>query len=74
MNLTWANIDLEAKTIEVSPKEDTPETWKWKIKDTDCRLLPLKEDVAQLLVNFQNRQPEGYPYGESKTVAKVLQQ
>jgi len=62
LNLAWADIDFEAQTVEVSPKEDTTETWEWRIKDTDRRVLPLKEDVIQLLVNIQNRRPEGYPY------------
>jgi len=62
LNLTWADIDFEAQTVEVSPKENTAETWEWRIKDTDGRVLPLKEDVMQLLANLQNRRPEGYPY------------
>jgi integrase len=62
LNLTWVDIDFEALIVEVSPKEDTAETWAWRIKDTDRRVLPLKEDVAQVLVNLQNRRPEGYPY------------
>jgi len=62
LNLTWVDIDFEALVVEVSPKEDTAETWAWRIKDTDRRVLPLKEDVAQVLVNLQNRRPEGYPY------------
>jgi integrase len=62
LNLTWADIDFEAKIVEVSPKDDTAETWEWRIKDTDRRVLPLKKDVLQLLVNLQSRRPEGYPY------------
>ena len=62
LNLTWGDIDFEEHTVFVSPKQDTNETWEWKIKDTDCRLLPLTQDTVQLLVNLQNRRPEGYPY------------
>jgi integrase len=62
LNLTWGDIDFEEYTVFVSPKLDTDETWEWKIKDTDCRILPLMEDTVRLLVNLQNRRPEGYPY------------
>ncbi|MCX5635450.1 MAG: tyrosine-type recombinase/integrase [Planctomycetota bacterium] len=62
LNLVWSDIDFGKMTIEVTPKKDTNETWEWKIKDTDRRLLPLKEDVSQLLIDHQNHRPEGYPY------------
>ncbi len=61
-NLVWSDIDFDEMIIEVNPKEDTDETWEWKIKDTDRRFLPLKEDVSQLLVVLQDRRSEGYPY------------
>ena len=62
LNLVWSDIDFGAMTIEVGPKENTTETWAWKVKDTDRRTLPLTEDVSRLLVSLQNRRPEGYPY------------
>jgi len=62
LNLTWGDIDFEEHTVLVSPKQDADETWEWKIKDTDCRVLPLTEDNVHLLVNLRNRRPEGYPY------------
>ena len=62
LNLTWADIDFDAQIVEVSPKENSNETWEWRIKDTDRRNLPLAQDVAQLLVNLQNGRPNGYPY------------
>lgn len=62
LNLTWADVDFGARVIEVSPKQDTVETWEWRIKDTDRRTLPLKDDVVLLLVSLQNRRPAGYPY------------
>lgn len=60
--MVWADIDFGEMTIDVTPKQSTDETWEWKIKDTDRRTLPLKEDVSQLLIEVQNRRPEGYPY------------
>ena len=62
LNMVWTDIDFGEMTIDVTPKESTDETWEWKIKDTDRRVLPLKEDVSQLLIEVQNRRPEGYPY------------
>jgi len=50
LNLVWSNVDFGEMTIEVSPKRNTDETWEWRIKDTDRRFLPLKEDVSRLLV------------------------
>jgi integrase len=62
LNCVWQDIDFEEQTIEVSPKQDTPETWKWLIKDTDRRILPLTEALTMLLIDHQRSQPEGYPY------------
>jgi integrase len=62
LNCTWSDVDFDAQTIEVNPKQNTKETWEWLIKDTDRRTLPLTEDIVQMLVDHQARQPEGYPY------------
>ena len=62
LNTTWTDIDFAAKTIDVSPKKDTPATWKWHIKDNERRTLPLTENVVNLLAGMQAAQPEGYPY------------
>ena len=62
LNCTWADIDFDAQTIEVNPKENTEDTWEWRIKDTDHRTLPLTEEIVQMLVDLQAQQPEGYPY------------
>lgn len=62
LNMVWTDMDFGEMTIDVTPKKSTDETWEWKIKDTDRRTLPLREDVSQLLIEVQNRRPEGYPY------------
>jgi integrase len=62
LNCTWGDIDFEEQTIKVSPKAKTAQTWEWLIKDTDCRTLPLTDGLTQLLVDHQDRQPEGHPY------------
>ena len=62
LNMVWSDIDFGEMIIEVTPKKKTDETWEWRIKDTDRRSLPLKEDVSQLLIDLQSRKPEHYPY------------
>jgi integrase len=62
LNCTWGDIDFEESTIKISPKKDTAETWDWRIKDTDCRILPLSNELIRLLADHQSRQREGYPY------------
>ena len=62
LNCTWSDIDLAAQTLAVSPKDDTKETWPWLIKDCDRRTLPLTEEVVQMLIDHQSRQPERHPY------------
>ena len=62
MNCTWADVDFDAQTIEVNSKENTKDTWKWLIKDSDHRTLPLTEEIVQMLADHQARQPERYPY------------
>lgn len=62
LNCTWVDVDFDAQTIEVNPKKNTRDTWEWLIKDADHRTLPLTEEIVQMLVDHQARQPEGYPY------------
>jgi integrase len=62
LNCTWGDVDFDAQTVEVNPKQDTKETWEWLVKDTDYRILPLTEEIVQMLVDHQAQQPEGYPY------------
>ncbi|MBN2590826.1 MAG: site-specific integrase [Sedimentisphaerales bacterium] len=62
LNCTWADVDFATQTIEVNAKTCTKDTWEWLIKDSDQRTLPLTEEIVQMLVDHQARQPEGYPY------------
>jgi integrase len=62
LNATWRDIDFSALTITVCSKEDTAGTWKWFVKDTDSRVLPITKDICSLLAEHQANQPEGYPY------------
>ena len=62
LNTTWRDIDFARQVIDIEPKKSTDRTWEWHIKDTDRRSLPLTEEIVQLLVKHQEKQPEGYPY------------
>ena len=62
LNTTWADIDFDEQVIRISPKDNTEYTWKWHIKDTDRRNVPLTDELTQLLAEHQAAQPEGYPY------------
>jgi len=62
LNCTWGDIDFDDQTIEVNPKRDTKETWQWLVKDADYRILPLTDEIVQMLVDHQAQQPEKYPY------------
>jgi integrase len=61
-NCLWSDIDFEAQTMTVTPKDDSDATWKWCIKDSDSRTVPLTGDLTQMLIEHHGRQPEGYPY------------
>ena len=62
LNLVWSDIDFSNQTITVSSKEGAVHTWRWLIKDSDHRVLPLTDRITQLLVEHQEGQPEGCPY------------
>jgi len=62
LNLTLRDIDFERVCIDVSPKRDTKETWRWDIKDVDCRTIPITKQMLALLAEFQLKRPSGYPY------------
>lgn len=62
LNCVWADIDFDQQIIDISPKRNTTETWDWQIKDTDRRVLPLTDELVQLLVDHQANQHESYPY------------
>ena len=62
LNLTWRDVDFEKVCVDVSPKQDTKETWEWNIKDVERRTIPVTEQMLALLVNYQMMRPGGYPY------------
>ena len=62
LNTTWHDIDFESGKINISPKQDTEDTWQWEIKDDERRSVPITDDIVNLLAEHQTKQPEGYPY------------
>jgi integrase len=62
LNLTWMDVDFEAKTVNVSPKSNTAYTWLWHIKDSDHRVLPITDDVVDMLSLHQSERSAGNPY------------
>ena len=58
LNTTWRDIEFARKLVEVSPKQDTDETWIWHMKDTDKRKLPLTDYVINMLAELQSTAPE----------------
>lgn len=62
LNRTWGDVDFDAQTIEINPKQHSKETWRWLIKDADYRTLPLTEEIVQVLVDHRLGNPSGYPY------------
>lgn len=62
LNLVWSDIDFNEMTITIACKQNTDETWEWRVKDTDHRTVPMTEDLSELLIDLQSRRPVGYPY------------
>ena len=53
LNLCWSDIDFDEYAIDITPKDDTEETWEWEIKDHEERTGPLSENTTQLLIDIQ---------------------
>jgi integrase len=62
LNTTWRDVDFARQTIKVSPKKDSQTTWEWHIKDAERRILPLTDEITQLLIRHQDEQPQGCAY------------
>ena len=62
LNCIWNDIDFENKVINISPKENTSETWEWQIKDAEHRAAPLTDELVDMLAKHQSQLSEGYPY------------
>lgn len=62
LHLTISDIDYDRGLIIIQSKKETRKTLAWEPKGRECRVLPLLDSVAQVLLNRQEELPEGYPY------------
>ncbi len=62
LNLTWNDIDFENQYIKVSPKKNGEQTIEWEPKDHECRIVPMPDEVTQLLADLQAESSSGFPY------------
>jgi len=62
LNTTWPDIDFDRLMISVAPKQDTKQTWEWRIKDSERRALPLTREVADLLQTRRTARMRLHPY------------
>ena len=62
LNLTWADVDFDNQQIHVRAKESTEYTIRWEPKDHENRIVPMSNETAQLLADFQAEAGEGNPY------------
>ncbi len=51
-NLTWTDVDLDAMTVSVNPKDGDASTWKWMPKDHERRTLPLTLEAKLALMRL----------------------
>lgn len=62
LNLCWSDIDFDEYVIDITAKDNTDETWKWLIKDSEERTVPIRENITKHLITLQEKCPPGYPY------------
>ncbi|MDH4136011.1 MAG: site-specific integrase [Anaerolineae bacterium] len=62
LNLTDADVDWEAETVTVQPKDETDRTWAWVAKDNETRTLPLTAQARDLLWRRRLALPRAQPY------------
>jgi integrase len=62
VNLTIGEVDFLSQTIEIRPKQDSPQTWAWQIKDKESRKVPLPGCLEGLMLRVLAALPERHPY------------
>jgi integrase len=62
LNLTWADIDFENNNISFVPKKEAGNLLAWEPKDHESRVIPVPEQMTQLLANLQTKADEISPY------------
>jgi len=62
LNLTWADVDLEAKMLRVVRKRGEAGTSDWSPKDKDMRTVPLPKEAVSILLELKASAEEGQVY------------
>lgn len=62
LNLVWSDVNFAEATVHIGAKKDTDTTWLWEVKDSDERILPLTDEVVNMLAEYQASLPEDNPY------------
>ena len=57
LNTTWRDIDFAGQKVQVSPKDDTEQTWLWQIKDKDTRHIKLHSLIMVIIKFFESLTP-----------------
>jgi len=61
LNLTWADVDFDAKAVKVKPKAGSG-LLAWSPKDHEARVLPLTDDAARWLQRLYVASDKNCPY------------
>lgn len=62
LNLTWRDIDFEARTLRVARKRGENGTEDWAPKDKDARVVPLPAEPLGILRQMRTATQNGQPY------------
>jgi integrase len=62
LNMAWSDIDFDEYVVDITGKDDTDETWEWKIKNHEERTVPISGNTTKHLIALQEKCPPGYPY------------
>lgn len=61
-HLTWADVDLDAAEITISPKLKTETTVPWGPKDHERRVVPLTPTVQEIFAALRESAGDANPY------------
>ena len=62
LNLTWPDVDFEQNRIRIVCEEPGDSLAEWEPKDHEGRVLPIPDEVMQLLEHLQSESAEDCPY------------
>ncbi len=61
-SLQPSDVDLSGGYVHVRPREATPDTPPFRIKDHECRSIPLPKYAVDLIAKWLESRPDGSPY------------